>query len=78
MLVVPWATSAVKTATIGCSVVPTVQLVFLEVDCRVLYLVQLIPVVVLVAVLMMVLATCRTSRVQVVLMMAVVGLVQRL
>ena len=29
---VPWATLAVKTATVGCSVVPTVELVVLEVD----------------------------------------------
>ena len=31
-LVVPWATLAVKTATAGCSVVPLVQLVVLELD----------------------------------------------
>ena len=74
VLVVAWATSAVKTATIGCSLV---QLVFLVDDCRVFCLVQLIPVVVLAEVL----ETCRTLRMQVVLLrlvMAAVGLDQLL
>ena len=50
-LVVPWATSAVKTATIGHSVVQTVQLVSLGVDDMVHCLAQLIPAVVLAVVL---------------------------
>lgn len=57
-----------KIATIGHFVVPTVQLVSLAVDCKVLCLVQLIPVVVLVVVL----GTCRTSSLQVVLVVLVV------
>ena len=48
--------------------VPTIQLEFPEVDCRVLCLVQLILAVVLVAVL----GTCRTSSMQVVLVVLVV------
>ena len=74
MLVVPWATLAVKTTTIGRFALPMVQLVSLEVDYMENCLAQLIPAVVLVAVL----GACKTSRMPVVSVVAAVGLDQLL